>query len=641
MKSEDSKSNDLINSKNKSGENDNDIRSRLRKNPNKTKFLYTGDYLDQKSKKKKESNSPPTEKEICRTILEIIKKDEKSVLFRQPAIRSFITQKDKEYYKRQIKEPRDLGYITKKLKLNDYSAKDFHDDLELCWSNALSFNENNTEAYQYAVYLKGMAHKLYKEKGLLEIIKKEKEKQKDKDKEKEKDTNSNENTSSNTNTNDGFNIPNKTPSKSHKKGRSKENKIKKENDKNEKTENLSNSSFTNSKKSKRKNNNTDTLFSTELRNNKIIGRKRKRQKNKDNESIDKNREKEKEEEKSLEKSEEKREDRSEDKSEDKNSSEEKSKKSKKSKKSNKKGRKKKDKSIKNDIEQESKKSTLKKLVFDDIKNKSPITHQIISSPEDLEKKPEIQNNKISENQTDNQISSNHPSKSKYIIRRHRKRIKKTYKEKKIPFMTKEETKKIIFEFMWEFFNNRDKYLNYAYPSVPPLQVNTLVPQKNENNVFIYNPDKSIDENKNVTLPNNNCGKINGSISIIKKKKLTQPELDIKNNKNKVSQNINNINIENSSKETKNMSKNKNNIISNNQLKILDKKEDINLQLRINLAKYFDKLSNNNMIETIVYIENIRPQSLRLLPNDTIYIDMEVFDDETFNKVFNFVRNYFQ
>ena len=32
--------------------------------------------------------------------------------------------------------------------MNDKSPKIFYDDLELCWSNAILFNDINTEAYQ-------------------------------------------------------------------------------------------------------------------------------------------------------------------------------------------------------------------------------------------------------------------------------------------------------------------------------------------------------------------------------------------------------------------------------------------------------------------------------------------------------------
>jgi len=156
----DNKSNDLGNSKDKINEGEDGIRSRLRKNPNKTKYLYTGDLNDQKSKKKNDVPSAENVKEICRSILEVIKKDEKSILFRQPAIKSFSLQKDKDYYKKRIKEPRDLGYISKKLKLEEYTLKNFYDDMELCWSNALEFNDSNTEAYLCAVYLKELSNKL-------------------------------------------------------------------------------------------------------------------------------------------------------------------------------------------------------------------------------------------------------------------------------------------------------------------------------------------------------------------------------------------------------------------------------------------------------------------------------------------------
>ena len=115
MKTQDIKSNDNGSTPNDSIAGQNDIRSRLRKNPNKTKLLYTDDFNAPKSKKKND-NSTMNEKEICRTILEIIRKDEKSGLFRQPAVRAFIDPEDKEIYRRQIKEPRDLGYIAKKLK---------------------------------------------------------------------------------------------------------------------------------------------------------------------------------------------------------------------------------------------------------------------------------------------------------------------------------------------------------------------------------------------------------------------------------------------------------------------------------------------------------------------------------------------
>ena len=80
----------------------NDIRSRLRKNPNKIKPLYLDEYPEKK-RKKKESIVSHDEKEVCWKILEILKKDEKSILFRQPAIKAFNDKEDRDYYKQDKK----------------------------------------------------------------------------------------------------------------------------------------------------------------------------------------------------------------------------------------------------------------------------------------------------------------------------------------------------------------------------------------------------------------------------------------------------------------------------------------------------------------------------------------------------------
>jgi hypothetical protein len=46
--------------------------------------------------------------------------------------------------------------MTKKLKSTKYSAKEFYEDVELCRSNAQLFNNNETEAYKNAVFMKDM-----------------------------------------------------------------------------------------------------------------------------------------------------------------------------------------------------------------------------------------------------------------------------------------------------------------------------------------------------------------------------------------------------------------------------------------------------------------------------------------------------
>ena len=587
MQIEESKSNDYGASQNASGKGENDIRSRLRKNPNKTKFLYTDDFSDKKSKKK-EMSSPLNMKDVCRGILEILKKDPKSELFRQPAIKSFSDQKDREIYKRRIKEPRDLGYIAKKLKGPNYSAKEFYDDLELCWSNALLFNDNDTEAYHCATYLKELSSKLYKEKGLFDVINKEKE--------KEKETNSNNNASSNTNTNDSMNTPNKTPSKINKNNNSnkKDNKGNKEQDNSEKTDTISSNSNYSSKSNKSNRKNTDSSFSSELKNN--LGRKRKRQKKKEDKNNDKNDEKNK----SLEKD---------------------------KKLTHKRGRKKKIKSTNEESNQESIQTPQSKLSFDDIKNKYPINHQIISNLDDIDKI--IQNNKsdsVNESKSGKNLSKNNPNNTNHSNHHtselHNKKKRKNSNTNNnsinLNLLSKEDKKKVFYEIIWEIYNG-----NNPFNSNTPEEPNKNNQNNNDNNIFLYNPNKYKIENKEMLNYDNNCNKENvyNVVSLNEGKKHTQSETGSKSSKQQNSQNNN---------DTKN---------ANNNNAVKDKKDDKNMQLRVEIAKYFDNLTDNNMIELLVYIENIRPQSIRLLENDTIYLDMEAFNDETFIKVFEFVKKH--
>jgi len=197
-KVEEQESNDNEGSIQSSLSKENDIKNRLRKNINKKKVSNSDDLAQKKIKKVSGSYW----REPCKEILETLKKDEKAALFRHPAVRSFAKQEDKEFYKEQIKEPRDLGTITKKLKYENYTPKDFRNDIELCWSNALTFNESDTEVYHYAEYLKELSDKLFKEKGFEEILEKyNNEKENNNMDDKDMITNDNTNNSNN-NSND-------------------------------------------------------------------------------------------------------------------------------------------------------------------------------------------------------------------------------------------------------------------------------------------------------------------------------------------------------------------------------------------------------------------------------------------------------
>ena len=100
------------------------------------------------------------------------------------------------------------------------------------------------------------------------------------------------------------------------------------------------------------------------------------------------------------------------------------------------------------------------------------------------------------------------------------------------------------------------------------------------------------------------------------------------------QKSNNVSIDNSINEIKMV-----NDMNNTSVKIVDKANDKNLEMRIEIAKNLDNLTDSNMIDLLVYLENIRPQAIRILENDTIYIDMEAFNEDTFKKVMDFIKNY--
>ena len=181
-------------------------------------------------------------------------------------------------------------------------------------------------------------------------------------------------------------------------------------------------------------------------------------------------------------------------------------------------------------------------------------------------------------------------------------------------------RRIAYEFIMDVFKSKCPIQNFET-------------QKNNDKNFydIYEPERHKIESQELAKYDNNCNNDNVhkmETKIQKKKQFNNSDL----NKNNYAQNMNNINSNINSGRSMNNSIN----ISD---KIIDQKDEKKMQLRVEIAKYFDNLSDNNMIELLVYIENIRPQSIRILDNDTIYIDMEAFNEDTFNKVFTYIKNF--
>ena len=578
----------------------NDIRSRLRKNPNKTKPLYADEYTDKKNKKK--VIFPPNEKEICRTILDILKKDEKSTLFRQPAIKAFTDKEDRDYYKQQIKEPRDLGNISKKLKSSKYSSKEFYEDIELCWSNAQSFNDIETEAYKNSVYMKDLSNKLYIEYGLLDIIN------------KKENNNISENITEN---NDNNEIIDNTSEN---------------NENNNGNDNDNDSNKTNIK-----------IINNNETKNKKVGRKRKRYNDINDNLIDND--------KVVKKI----------------------------------GKK----TVNNDLEGKNSMAsnssrTIRSTIFD-IKNKFKVTHPIVSNPDEIEiLLNNMNSNKGNANKRNNITNLFNNSKKKKKTHYHHKKkqhlghlknMEKINSKKLYKNNNTEIIRKINYE--WNEIMRFNESINYCINNKndnlkekindEEMKIsinnnynrNNSLNDKENNNLNIYNIFNIHNYlDNNIINDNQKSNKINFNLNLnLEKPNKAENEDMIKFDYNCNAENVLDLEamMENRRKsslrqsmQSSDINRNNNQYSSynnnfeknylgnrNNTRKTMDK----NFKLRNEVAKYLDKLSDNNMIELLVFIENIRPQCIKELANDTIYINMESFNDDTFAKVIDFLKKY--
>lgn len=62
------------------------------------------------------------------------------------------------------------------------------------------------------------------------------------------------------------------------------------------------------------------------------------------------------------------------------------------------------------------------------------------------------------------------------------------------------------------------------------------------------------------------------------------------------------------------------------------------QLRKEVITKINYLNNEEIIDLMVFLENIRPQAIEELSNDAMYINVEQFNDDTFQKVFEYLNN---
>ena len=150
--------------------NENDIKNRLRKNPQKTQLLYFNPERE-KSQNSKTSELNNSDFQNIKSILEKIKNHPKSFYFRQSPFRMLFTKQEKDFYKSQIHHPQDLSKITKKANHKKYNSyQEFYDDLNLIWDNAQFFNEDTSIIYKDADYMRKNVDILFKEKNIYDKV---------------------------------------------------------------------------------------------------------------------------------------------------------------------------------------------------------------------------------------------------------------------------------------------------------------------------------------------------------------------------------------------------------------------------------------------------------------------------------------
>ena len=104
------------------------------------------------------------------------------------------------------------------------------------------------------------------------------------------------------------------------------------------------------------------------------------------------------------------------------------------------------------------------------------------------------------------------------------------------------------------------------------------------------------------------------------------EINVKENKNKKIIYFN-------TQEDKDMS-----IESSNENESELERENKYYLLRKEIITRINNLNNEEIIDLMVFIENIRPQAIEELSNDAMYINIEQFNDDTFIKVFDYLTN---
>lgn len=141
-----------------------EIKYNLRKNPQKTKPLFSS---TSKKEKNNKSNISNEDYKILESIINKIKKHECAIYFQRPAVKDIKEKKYKKMYLRSIKHPMDLSIIRRRFNKKKYlNIQQIYDDISLIWDNAQYFNCNSSDVYKDAEFMRDFTNDLFKKKKI-------------------------------------------------------------------------------------------------------------------------------------------------------------------------------------------------------------------------------------------------------------------------------------------------------------------------------------------------------------------------------------------------------------------------------------------------------------------------------------------
>ena len=141
-----------------------EVKYNLRKNPQKTKPMFSS---NSKKETDKKSNISNEDYKILETIINKIKKHEHAIYFQRAAVKDIKEKKYRKMYLKSVKHPMDLSVVRRRFNKKKYlNIQQIYDDISLIWDNAQFFNCNGSDVYKDAEIMRDYTNDLFKKKKI-------------------------------------------------------------------------------------------------------------------------------------------------------------------------------------------------------------------------------------------------------------------------------------------------------------------------------------------------------------------------------------------------------------------------------------------------------------------------------------------